>query len=60
MSNTIKATERSDPDWQKAAAHQAPQPISNRERKLVAEWQPGAEIWGQAQPKLRLAFAPAS
>ena len=28
-------------------------------RKLVAEWQRGAEILGHAQRKLRLAFAPA-
>jgi hypothetical protein len=30
----------------------------NRERKLVAEWQRGAEILGHAQRKLRLAFTP--
>jgi hypothetical protein len=33
--------------------------LQNRERKLVAEWQRGAEILGHAQQKLRLAFAPA-
>ena len=32
--------------------------LQNRERKLVAEWQRGAEILGHAQRKLRLAFAP--
>ena len=32
--------------------------LQNGERKLVAEWQRGAEILGHAQRKLRLAFAP--
>jgi len=31
--------------------------LPNRERKLVAEWQRGAEILGHVQRKLRLAFA---
>jgi len=52
MSETIKAI---DP-------HMTPKttapPIPSRERKLVAEWQLGAEILGHAQRKLRLAFAP--
>jgi len=33
--------------------------MQNGKRKLVAEWQRGAEILGHAQRKLRLAFAPA-
>jgi hypothetical protein len=32
--------------------------LQNGERKLVAEWQRGAEILGHALRKLRLAFAP--
>lgn len=32
--------------------------LQNPERKLVIEWQRGAEILGHAQQKLRLAFAP--
>ncbi|HEU5246411.1 MAG TPA: hypothetical protein VFU09_04915 [Candidatus Udaeobacter sp.] len=51
MSRTIKAIER----------HMIPrsriQPIHNRERNLVAEWQRGMEILGRARRKLRLAFA---
>ena len=41
-----------------AMADQAEQPMQNGDRKLVAEWQRGAEILGRAQRKLRLAFAP--
>jgi hypothetical protein len=33
--------------------------LQNGERKLVAEWQRGAEILGHAQQKLRLSFAQA-
>jgi hypothetical protein len=60
MSRTIKAIERHmilrlRPE---ATASQAAQLMESRERKLVAEWQRGAEILGQAQRKLRLAFAP--
>ena len=33
--------------------------FQNGERRLVAEWQRGAEILGYAQRKLRIAFAPA-
>jgi hypothetical protein len=32
--------------------------FQNLDRKLVAEWQRGAEIVGRTQRKLRLAFAP--
>ena len=53
MSRTIKAIER----------HMIPrsrvQPTPSGGRKLVAEWQRGAEILGHVQRKLRLAFAPA-
>jgi hypothetical protein len=58
MSRTIKAIERSEPDWHKATAPRVTQLRQNGERKLVAEWQRGAEILGRAQRKLRLAFAP--
>jgi hypothetical protein len=60
MSRTIKAIERHmilrrlRPE---ATARQA-QHMQNREHKLVAEWQRGAEILGHAQQKLRLSFAP--
>ena len=70
MSRTIKAIERhmilpvrlgprSSHIRPETAARQTPQPMQNGERKLVAEWQRGAEILGHAQRKLRLAFAPA-
>jgi len=70
MSRTIKAIERhmilpvrlgprSSRLRPETAARQAAQPVQNGERKLVAEWQRGAEILGRAQRKLRLAFAPA-
>jgi len=64
MSRTIKAIERhmiprSSSVRPEAAARQAAQPIQNGERKVVAEWQRGAEILGRAQRKLRLAFVPA-
>jgi hypothetical protein len=63
MSGTIKAIERhmiprSSRLRPEATAWQAAQPMQNGERKLVAEWQRGAEILGHAQRKLRLAFAP--
>ena len=58
MSRTIKAIERhmilpvrSDCQDDTDSSH--------GERKLVAEWQRGAEILGHTQRKLRLAFAPA-
>ncbi|HEU5246408.1 MAG TPA: hypothetical protein VFU09_04900 [Candidatus Udaeobacter sp.] len=55
MSRTIEAIER----------HMIPRStilpvqlgLQDRERKLVAEWQRGAEILGHAQHKLHLAFA---
>jgi hypothetical protein len=64
MSRTIKAIERhmiprSSRLRPEATARQAAQPMQNGERKLVAEWQRGAEILGHAQRKLRLVFAPA-
>jgi len=70
MSRTIKAIERhmiprssrlrSEPDWHKATARQAKQPMQNAERKLVGEWQQrGPEtLSGRMLRKLRLAFAP--
>jgi hypothetical protein len=63
MSRTIKAIERhmiprSSRLQAEVTARQANQPIQIGERKLVAEWQRGAEILGHAQRKLRLAFAP--
>jgi len=63
MSRTIKAIERhmiprSSRLRVEAPARQTAQPMRNGERKLVAEWQRGAEILGHAQRKLRLAFAP--
>jgi hypothetical protein len=50
MSRTIKAIERhmiprSNSVRPEAAARQVAQPIQNGERKLVAEWQRGTEIW---------------
>ena len=65
MSRTIKAIERhmiprSSRLRPNATADQPAQPMQNGERKLVAEWQRGAEILGQAQQKLRIAFAPNS
>jgi hypothetical protein len=65
MSRTTKAIERhmiprSRRLRPKATARQAAQPMQYCERKLVAEWQRGAEtVFGRAQRKLRLAFAPA-
>ena len=70
MSRTIKAIERHMilPVWlgprssrlrPEATVRQTAQPMQNGERKLVAEWQRGAEILGHTQRKLRLAFAPA-
>jgi hypothetical protein len=70
MSRTIKAIERhmilpvrlgprSSRLRPEATVRQAAQPMQNGKRKLVAEWQRGAEILGHAQRKLRLAFAPA-
>jgi hypothetical protein len=63
MSRTIKAIERhmiprSSRLCPEATARQAAQPMQNGQRKLVAEWQRGAEILGHAQRKLRLAFTP--
>jgi hypothetical protein len=63
MSRTIEAIERhmiprSSRLRAEATARQAAQPMQNGERKLVVEWQRGAEILGHAQRKLRLAFAP--
>ena len=63
MSRTIKAIERhmiprSSRLRPEATARQAAQPTQNGERKLVAEWQRGAEILGHAQRKLCLALAP--
>jgi hypothetical protein len=43
-----------------AMARQAAQPIQSDERKLVAEWQRGAEILGNVRQKLRIAFAAAN
>jgi len=64
MSRTIKAIERhmiprSSRLHSETTAHQVAQPIANGERRLVAEWQRGAEILRREQQKLRLAFAPA-
>ena len=70
MSRTIKAIERhmimpvrlgprSSRLRPEATARQAAQPMQNGTRKLVAEWQRGAEILGLAQRKLRLTFAAA-
>ena len=59
MSGTTKAIERSEADWHQATPRQATRLRQNDDRKLVAEWQRGAEILGHAQRKLRLAFAPA-
>ena len=63
MSRTIKAIERhmiprSSPPSHGSSARRE-RNLQNSERKLVAEWQRGAEILGHAQQKLRLAFAPA-
>ena len=69
MSRTIKAIERhmilpvrlgprSSRLRPEATAGQATETVQPRERKLVAEWQRGAEILGHAQRKLRLTFAP--
>jgi hypothetical protein len=63
MSGTIKAIERhmilpvrsgrrGDTD-----SSRGERGLQNGERKLVAEWQHGAEILGHAQQKLRLSFA---
>ena len=59
MSRTIKAVERSERDWRQATAHHVTQFMQMGERRLVAEWQSGAEVLGYAQRKLRLALAPA-
>jgi hypothetical protein len=53
MSRTIKAIERH------MGTNTAAQPLHSYERKIVAEWQSGAEILGHVQRKLRLTFAPA-
>jgi hypothetical protein len=69
MSGTTKAIERSElatgrirpnggPDWYQATPRQATRLRQNDDRKLVAEWQRGAEIPGHAQRKLRLNFTP--
>jgi hypothetical protein len=58
MSGTTKAIERSEPGWHQATPRQATQLRQNDDRKLVAEWQRGAEILGHVQRKLRLNFAP--
>jgi hypothetical protein len=64
MSRTIKAIERhmiprSSRLRTEATARQATQSMQNGDRKLVAEWQHGAEILGRAQQKLRLTLAQA-
>ena len=59
MSRTIKAIERHMILPVRLGPRSTIPPALNRERKLVAEWQRGAEILGHAQRKLRLAFAPA-
>jgi len=53
MSRIIKAIERH------MGPNTAAQPLHSCERKLVAEWQSGAEILGHVQRKLRLTFGPA-
>jgi hypothetical protein len=60
MSRTIKAIERSEPDWHQAAAHQPTQHLRNGRREVVVEWQPrGPETFsGKLNRKLRLVFAP--
>jgi hypothetical protein len=58
MSGTTKAIERSEPDWHQATPRQATRLGQNDDRKLVAEWQRGAEILGRAQRTLRLNYAP--
>jgi hypothetical protein len=57
MSGTIKAIER-HMILPIRSARRGELGLQNGERKLVAEWQRGAETLGQAQQKLRLAFAP--
>jgi hypothetical protein len=63
MSGTIKAIERHMILPVRLGPRSTIPPVrlglQNRKRKLVAEWQRGAEILGHAQQKLRLAFAPA-
>jgi hypothetical protein len=58
MSRTIKAIERHMILPVRPEPRSTIPPAPDRERKLVAEWQRGAEILGHAQRKLRLAFAP--
>jgi len=62
MSRTIKAIERHMilPIRVKTHLAKASLSIGGRgERKLVAEWQRGAETLGHVQQKLRITFAPA-
>jgi hypothetical protein len=58
MSRTIKAIERHMILPVRSNSRRGEPGLQNRERKLVAEWQRGAEILGHVQRKLRLAFAP--
>src|ERR1700720_3023369 len=62
MSRTIKAIERHMILPVRLGPRSTIPPVrlglQNRGRKLVAEWQRGAEILGHTQRKLRLAFAP--
>jgi hypothetical protein len=59
MSRTIKAIERHMTLPVRPKTRRGELGPQNRERKLVAEWQRGAEILGHVQQKLRIAFAPA-
>jgi hypothetical protein len=59
MSRTIKAIERHMILPVRSKTRGGEPELQNGERKLVAEWQRGAEILGLAQRKLRLAFASA-
>jgi hypothetical protein len=58
MSRTIKAIERHMILPIRSETRRGELGLQNGERKLVAEWQRGAEILGHARRKLRLAFAP--
>jgi hypothetical protein len=58
MSRTIKAIERHMILPGRSKNRRGESGLQNAERKLVTEWQRGAEILGHAQRKLRLAFAP--
>jgi hypothetical protein len=59
MSRTIKAIERHMILPVRSKTGRGEPVLQNGERKLVAEWQHGAEILGHTQRKLRLAFSPA-